>query len=60
MNDDVIRAVIDAWEAADPPVCDSCDADAELVEVAPNVVMLHVYHEVGCAWLAFVEGRLGA
>ena len=36
----------------DGPLCCKCDADAELVRLAPGIYLLTIYHDDGCPELA--------
>jgi hypothetical protein len=46
---DTIKALLDSMPG---PACAHCDADAELVEVAPNFMVLEIRHDPGCPELA--------
>jgi hypothetical protein len=52
-----IIEMIKALHAGDAAVvCEYCDADSELVEVEPNVVVLEIRHDDHCPELARREG----
>jgi hypothetical protein len=42
---DAIKAL---YAAAELPMCPFCDADSELVELEPNVLILEIRHDDDC------------
>lgn len=37
------------------PGCPDCDSEAEIVDLAPNVHLLRIYHDAACPMLARYE-----
>lgn len=50
---DTVKALLDSMPG---PACAHCDADAQLVEVAPNVMVLEIRHDPDCPELARHQG----
>ena len=47
-----VEAIKALYAADDGPACPHCDADSALVEYAPNVLILEIYHDDDCPELA--------